>query len=143
MSQTQPAQLSRPHSHMRYKIVIVILLIGVVVLGVGFALTSVPNTIFKTSSTPSGFTFVHGTALMVYPSSNNPPKTIEFRPTTTDTLSTTISSNGNFEIALRSNVLYSVSLHGPVSPDVGNKICDTNPSTIIPSGSDYTQNFTC
>ena len=137
MSQLPPVL---PHGTMRYKLVIVVLLIAVVVLGVGLGLAIMPNPIFKTSSAPSGFTFVHGAVTV---SSSLNPKTIEFRPTATDTLSAAISSGGNFQITLHTSVLYSVSVHGPVSPDTGNLICNTNPSTIIPSGSDYTQNFTC
>ena len=136
MSQSQPSQVSQSHSHRGYKLAIVVLLVAVVVLGAGFAFTELPNPILKASTTPAGFTLVHGAVKI--PSGVGTPKTIQFRPTTTDTLSTTISSDGNFEITLHSNVLYNVSLQAADN----SHICNPNPSTIVPSGSDYTQDFT-
>jgi len=141
MSQPQSLQSSQSHSHAGYKIAIGALLVAVVTLGASLGLTTLPNNIFKTSTTPSGFTYLHGTVKIS--SGLGTPKTIEFRPTATDTLSATISSDGSYQITLHSNVLYSVSIHGPVAPDTGNLICNANPSTIVPSGSDYTQSFTC
>ncbi len=136
MSQTQPSQVTQSHSHRAYKIAIVVLSMAVIELGAGFALNELPNTIFKTSSTPSGLTLLHGTVRI--PSGLGTPKTIEFRPTTTDTLSTAISSDGNFQITLHSNVLYNVSLHAADN----SLICNPNPSIIVPSGPDNTQDFT-
>jgi hypothetical protein len=136
MSTLKRAQLSQPHSHTGYKIALVALLISVAALGASLALIALPNTIFKTGSIPPGFTFLHGTVKIS--SGLGTPKAIQFRPTATDTLSTTISSDGNFQITLHSNVLYGVSIYA------GNSfICTANPNTIVPSGSDYTQDFTC
>ena len=139
MSQTQPAQFSQPHSHTGYKLAIIALSIGVIVLGTGLALTTLPNTILKTSSVPPGFTSVHGTAKLS--SLGGTVNTIEFRPTTTDTMSTTVSSDGSFQINLHTSVLYSVYLRVTLSN--GNPYsCNAIPSTIIPTGSVYSQSFT-
>lgn len=139
MSQTPPGQLSQPHSHVWYKLAIVVLLVAVVGLSGVLALTTLSSTIFRTSSVPSGFTLVHGNvkgaSTLGGPAGT---KTIQFHPTVTDTLSAIISSNGNFQIALHSNTLYTVSLYTDNS-----FICTANPNTIIPSGSDYTQDFNC
>ena len=105
------------------------------VLGVGLAIVTLPSAIFKASSTtPSGFTFLHGTV------TGNSPRSIEFwnASDSNDKFVSSVS-NGAYQITLKSNVLYKVVIDLNVSP----YFCYANPGTVVPSGSDGVQNFGC
>src|SRR5437660_6433155 len=123
MPQPQAAQFSQA----RYKLIVAILLIAIIALGVSLAVT-LPTAIFKASSTtPSGFTFLHGSV------TGNSPRSIEFW-NASDSNDKFISSvsNGAYQITLKSNVLYKVVIDLNISP----YFCYANPGTIVPSGSD-------
>jgi len=121
----------------RYKLIVVVLVIAVVVLGVGFALAALSNPIFKaSSSTPSGFTFVHGTVKV---SQGGSPTEISFLNETGTKSSASSITSGAYQITLRSNVLYDVIIYLKSSP----YLCNANPGTIVTSGSDKTQDFSC
>ena len=130
MPQPQAAQFSQA----RYKLIVAILLIAIIALGVSLAVT-LPTAIFKASSTtPSGFTFLHGSV------TGNSPRSIEFW-NASDSNDKFISSvsNGAYQITLKSNVLYKVVIDLNISP----YFCYANPGTVVPSGSDGVQNFGC
>src|SRR5438552_12059573 len=107
MPQPQAAQFSQA----RYKLIVAILLIAIIALGVSLAVT-LPTAIFKASSTtPSGFTFLHGSV------TGNSPRSIEFW-NASDSNDKFISSvsNGAYQITLKSNVLYKVVIDLNISP---------------------------
>jgi len=130
MPQPQAAQFPQA----RYKLVVAVMLIAIIALGISLAVVTLPNAIFKTSSTPSGFTFLHGTV------TGNSPRSIEFWNASDSSDKFVYSiSNGAYQITLKSNVLYKVVIDLNVSP----YLCYANPGTVVPSGSAGVQNFGC
>ena len=130
MPQPQAAQFSQA----RYKLIVAILLIAIIALGVSLAVT-LPTAIFKASSTtPSGFTFLHGSV------TGNSPRSIEcWNASDSNDKFISSVSNGAYQITLKSNVLYKVVIDLNISP----YFCYANPGTVVPSGSDGVQNFGC
>src|SRR5207247_10192831 len=105
-----------------------------ITLSTNLVVHTTPNSIFKISSTPSGFTFLHKTV------TGNSPRSIEFS-NASDSSDKFVSSisNGAYQITLKSNFLYKVVIDLNVSP----YLCYANPGTVVPSGSAGGQNFGC
>ena len=101
-----------------------------------FALAELPNAIFKASSALSGHTLVHGTVRV----GSRSPRSIEFdHANGTDCFASSLSSSAGFQILVQSNFSYYVR----IGFNDGLAVCNATPGIIVPSGSDYAQDFRC
>lgn len=138
MSESLYDPFSPSRSHRRFRLAIVVLLILVVGLASIVALLELP-TIFRTP-TPPGDTYLHGSVT----AGSETPVVIGFVNATNGISSypmkNILQTKPSYTVVLQSNVSYRVFIGLEGSSSVSHP---ANPRTIVPEGSDETQDFAC
>jgi hypothetical protein len=124
---SQPQSISPSHNHTWYKLAIAVLSIAVIILGVAFSVTGLPNNVSKTSPQPStkpAMVNVYGRASCFDACANNPgyspcspcyPFKVTFYDQNRFTASSNISAN-RYYVPLPNARQYEVSIFYYFSP---------------------------